>query len=132
MLRNRTVSKEVRRLRAQALHELGGIFQDAAASHVEAAPVQDQVLSSQLDFRGSNICMKLHLGVLKNKQATSCHYTAIHQQSAYRCDEDDRLGPKKCLPVQPQAEQARQHFENAFQRIVDKRNAVDDASYGQS
>ncbi|CAK0741307.1 hypothetical protein CVIRNUC_001315 [Coccomyxa viridis] len=74
VLRNRTVSKEVRRLRALALHELGGIFQDAAASHVEAAPVQDQ----------------------------------------------------------PQAEQARQHFENAFQRIVDKRNAVDDASYGQS
>lgn len=33
--------------------------------------------------------------------------------------------------VQPHAEQARQHFENAFQRVVDKRNAVDDATYGQ-
>ena len=51
VLRNRTVSKEVRRLRALALHELGGIFQDAAASHVEAAPVQDQVPSFQLSFK---------------------------------------------------------------------------------
>ena len=34
--------------------------------------------------------------------------------------------------VQPQSEQARQHFENAFQRIVEKRNAADDATYGQS
>ena len=43
VLRNKAVSKEVRRARAQGLHELGGIFQDAAASYVEAAPAQDQV-----------------------------------------------------------------------------------------
>ena len=34
--------------------------------------------------------------------------------------------------MQPQSEQARQHFEKAFQRVVDKRNAVDDATYGHS
>jgi len=45
VLRNKAVSKEVRKLRAQALHELGGIFMDAAASYVEAAPIQDQVIS---------------------------------------------------------------------------------------
>lgn len=43
VLRNKAVSKDVRKLRAQALHELGGIFLDAAASYVEAAPIQDQV-----------------------------------------------------------------------------------------
>ncbi len=43
VLRNKGVSKEVRRARAQGLHELGGIFLDAAASYVEAAPAQDQV-----------------------------------------------------------------------------------------
>ena len=43
VLRNKAVSREVRKARAQGLHELGGIFQDAAASHVEAAPAQDQV-----------------------------------------------------------------------------------------
>lgn len=43
VLRNKAVSKEVRKLRAHALHEFGGIFLDAAASYVEAAPIQDQV-----------------------------------------------------------------------------------------
>ena len=46
VLRNKAVSKDVRRARAQGLHELGGIFQDAAASYVEAAPAQDQVPSA--------------------------------------------------------------------------------------
>ena len=45
VLRNKAVSKEIRKARAQGLHELGGIFQDAAASYVEAAPAQDQVAS---------------------------------------------------------------------------------------
>ena len=82
VLRNRTVSKEVRRLRAQALHELGGIFQDAAASHVEAAPVQDQARAFQLYFRSSTGVMKSIIGVPKKEQAASCSYTAMHQQSA--------------------------------------------------
>jgi hypothetical protein len=43
VLRNKVVSKEVRKARAHALHELGGIFLDAAASHLEAVPAQDQV-----------------------------------------------------------------------------------------
>jgi hypothetical protein len=43
VLRNKAVSKEVRKARAHALHELGGIFLDAAASHLEAVPAQDQV-----------------------------------------------------------------------------------------
>ncbi|EIE18163.1 DnaJ-domain-containing protein [Coccomyxa subellipsoidea C-169] len=66
VLRSPASPKEVRRLRGLALKELGGIFLDAAAAHLE--------------------------------------------------------GPSR----------AKQQFEDAMQRMIDKRNAVDDAAYGQA
>ncbi len=42
VLRSSASPKEVRRLRGLALKELGGIFLDAAAAHLEVSPPQQE------------------------------------------------------------------------------------------
>ncbi|CAL8463305.1 g2839 [Coccomyxa elongata] len=73
VLRSPGLPKEVRRARGLALKELGGIFLDAAAAHLEVMPAQSE-----------------------------------------------EQGPAR----------AKQQFEDAMQRVIDKRNAADDAAHG--
>ncbi|KAK9917625.1 hypothetical protein WJX75_006600 [Coccomyxa subellipsoidea] len=75
VLRNSASPKEVRRARGLALKELGGIFLDAAAAHLEVSPQEGQ-----------------------------------------------EQGPAR----------AKQQFEDAMQRLIDKRNAADDAAHAHA